>query len=126
MYNNIYIIYNSERAYFDFWGRKLHYIMMIVKNASRAQNCLTRVYLYFVFIILERLHHRPVFTEAPHNLTLVLGGSGALACKVLSDLHPYIGWYIGEITVENTENLNLTTMVKVEVRLGNNKIELFG
>lgn len=64
--------------------------------------------------IIERLHHRPVFTEAPHNLTLVLGGSGVLACKVLSDLHPYIGWYIGEITVENTENLNLTTMVKVE------------
>lgn len=78
--------------------------------------------LYLYYCILERLHHRPVFTEAPQNLTLVLGGSGALACKVLSDLHPYIQWYIGEITVENTDNLDTktldTTMVKVEVRLG--------
>jgi len=67
-----------------------------------------------------------VFTEAPHNLTLVLGSSGVWPCKVLSDLHPYIGWYIGEITEEITDNL--TTMVKVEVRLGNEqkKVELFG
>lgn len=68
--------------------------------------------------ILERLHHRPVFTEAPQNLTLVLGGSGVLACKVLSDLHPYVGWYTGEIMVDNVDNLNLTTLVKVKVCLG--------
>lgn len=70
--------------------------------------------------LLERLHHRPVFTEAPQNLTLVLGSSGAMTCKVLSDLHPYIGWYIGEIPEENIDNLNLTSLVKVEVCLGRN------
>lgn len=77
--------------------------------------------LFYVFLpvfILERLHHRPVFTEAPQNLTLVLGNSGVLTCKVLSDLHPYIGWYIGESTVDNSDIINITTMVKVEVRLG--------
>jgi len=68
--------------------------------------------------ILERLHHRPVFTEAPQNLTLVSGSSGALTCKVLSDLHPFLEWYNGEVTVENADNLNLTTLVKVKVRLG--------
>uniref|UniRef100_A0A2S2Q3V2 receptor protein-tyrosine kinase n=1 Tax=Sipha flava TaxID=143950 RepID=A0A2S2Q3V2_9HEMI len=64
--------------------------------------------------VVERLHHRPVFTEPPQNLTLVLGSSGAMTCKVLSDLHPYIGWYIGEIPEENIDNLNLTSLVKVE------------
>lgn len=78
------------------------------------ENIILRVYL---FSILERLHHRPVFTEAPQNLTLVSGSSGALTCKVLSDLHPYIGWYIGESTVDNTDIINITNMVKVEVRL---------
>lgn len=74
-----------------------------------------------LIFILERLHHRPVFTLAPQNLTLVLGNSGALECKVLSDLHPYIGWYRGEITTETADNLNLTNLVKVEVRLGKNE-----
>ncbi|XP_050546487.1 fibroblast growth factor receptor homolog 1-like isoform X2 [Daktulosphaira vitifoliae] len=64
--------------------------------------------------VIERLHHRPVFTEAPQNLTLVLGGTGALACKVLSDLHPFIEWYIGEVVLDVHENINLTNMVKVE------------
>lgn len=86
---------------------------------------ITRQYCFTCLpvFILERLHHRPVFTEAPQNLTLVLGSTGALACKVLSDLHPYIGWYNGEVTVENADNLNLTTLVKVKVRLGK-KMEL--
>lgn len=81
---------------------------------TRYENIVLRVYL---FSILERLHHRPVFTEAPQNLTLVSGSSGALTCKVLSDLHPYIGWYIGESTVDNTDIINITNMVKVEVCL---------
>lgn len=123
------ILYTQIGAYFDLWERILLLLLLLWSCKTRhVLKIVSRVFLpvFCFYIILERLHHRPVFTEAPHNLTLVLGGSGVLACKVLSDLHPYIGWYIGEITVENAENLNLTSMVKVEVRLGNDRIELFG
>lgn len=60
--------------------------------------------------LTERLHHRPILTEAPQNKTLVVGSSHAFTCKVLSDLHPQVEWFLGHVT-NNSDLVNLTKVV---------------
>ena len=57
---------------------------------------------------LERLHHRPILTEAPKNSTVVVGHNESFRCEVLSDLHPHVEWFRGYYTSLNeTENSNV-------------------
>lgn len=62
------------------------------------------------YFLTERLHHRPILTEAPQNKTLVVGSSHAFTCKVLSDLHPQVEWFLGHVT-NNSDLVNLTKVV---------------
>ncbi|KAJ9581128.1 hypothetical protein L9F63_023694, partial [Diploptera punctata] len=45
--------------------------------------------------VIERLHHRPILTEAPKNMTVVVGHNETFRCVVLSDLHPHVEWFRG-------------------------------
>ncbi|KAI5746919.1 hypothetical protein M8J77_009049 [Diaphorina citri] len=63
-------------------------------------------------LLVERLHHRPILTEAPQNNTLVVGSSHAFTCKVLSDLHPQVEWFLGHVTNNISDFINLTKVVK--------------
>ncbi|XP_075223226.1 fibroblast growth factor receptor homolog 1-like isoform X2 [Lycorma delicatula] len=63
--------------------------------------------------IIERLHHSPILTEAPQNQTVVLGTNASFTCKILSDLHPHIGWFKGQLnnindTVYNNQSVKAT------------------
>lgn len=51
--------------------------------------------LVMVLVILERLRHRPILTEAPKNTTLVTGETANMTCLFLSDLSHHIIWKYG-------------------------------
>ncbi|KDR22672.1 Basic fibroblast growth factor receptor 1, partial [Zootermopsis nevadensis] len=59
----------------------------------------------------ERLHHRPILTEAPKNSTVVVGHNESFRCEVLSDLHPHVEWFRGYFTSLNETETN--NVVKV-------------
>ncbi|KAK9496951.1 hypothetical protein O3M35_012851 [Rhynocoris fuscipes] len=63
-------------------------------------------YTFKVFV-QERMHHRPILTQAPKNQTLLIGTSGEFWCKVLSDLHPHVRWFKGFINSNTTNYDNL-------------------
>ncbi|RZF43116.1 hypothetical protein LSTR_LSTR001294 [Laodelphax striatellus] len=56
--------------------------------------------------IIERLHHSPILTEAPQNSTMVVGSNATFKCKILSDLHPHIGWFKGQVNNVNDTSAN--------------------
>lgn len=67
-------------------------------------------------MLLERLHHRPILTEAPQNLTALIGTAASFTCKVLSDLHPHVGWVRGILNDSNLTDFNISDLVKVFVQ----------
>lgn len=67
-------------------------------------------------MLLERLHHRPILTEAPQNLTALIGTAAFFTCKVLSDLHPHVGWVRGILNDSNLNDFNISDLVKVFVQ----------
>ncbi|KAL0269848.1 UNVERIFIED_CONTAM: hypothetical protein PYX00_007446 [Menopon gallinae] len=53
--------------------------------------------------IIEVVHHRPILTEPPQNVTAVRGENCTLKCSFLSHLHHYMVW--ARRKVDGTDNL---------------------
>jgi hypothetical protein len=79
-------------------------------SAKTAELCISQL-LCNCLVFLERLHHRPILTEAPKNSTVVVGHNKSFRCEVLSDLHPHVEWFRGYYTSLNETDTN--TVVKV-------------
>ncbi|XP_046386812.1 fibroblast growth factor receptor homolog 1-like isoform X2 [Ischnura elegans] len=86
----------------------------LVKSDSGNYTCLVCnalgcIDFTFYVEIIERLHHRPIFTEPPKNTSVLVGHSTAFHCEVLSDLHPHIEWFKWEnATHSDIQNRNDT------------------
>lgn len=62
------------------------------------------------------VHHRPILTEAPQNVTAVRGENCTFRCSFFSDLHHYMVW--ARRKVVEKDNLEEIYNNSVEVSVG--------
>ncbi|KAK6635683.1 hypothetical protein RUM44_000937 [Polyplax serrata] len=61
--------------------------------------------------VMEVVHHRPILTEAPRNITAVLGENATFRCLILSHLHHHLVWVSKKVDeVDNLEEINNHTV----------------
>lgn len=56
-------------------------------------------------VFLERYHSKPIMTESPSNMTVVVGDNATLTCTVLSDLNAMQYWVKSVNTSDNSSYL---------------------
>uniref|UniRef100_A0A8D8VDX5 receptor protein-tyrosine kinase n=1 Tax=Cacopsylla melanoneura TaxID=428564 RepID=A0A8D8VDX5_9HEMI len=74
--------------------------------------------------IAERLHHRPILTEAPENKTVVVGSAHNFTCRVLSDSHPTVQWFRGQVTNNASNSASYSNLTKHTVEEGGDNSEV--
>lgn len=88
-------------------------------SSARLLHFVSASFCVTVPCFLERLHHRPILTEAPKNSTVVVGHNESFRCEVLSDLHPHVEWFRGYYTSLNeTETSNVVKVHQPDLFMG--------